>query len=1078
MNNDIKFFFFPYDGRPLNVFSQKTQSYYISDDISNIVWVDPYNTIPGYSLTINDVIENFPKQDGKKEHRPIIMLFDVTRYPVMEQVGYDKWNGCIRFDLDLDEEHTGIILTDEDIDKIYYAVKVTLKQYFGHNWLYIEHSSSGKGIHIILYYDIEIRNEANFFACAEYSKNHFLQAIKSNSPRLYNLLLMKGVFDPVYRKLYQKTYITLIDHEINENCSGFILQDILENFIKEQEEKLERSKINQSKYKPGQYEIISSSEEKFNIIYDHTDRFKIATALKAATSSKEQWEYEHAKICNRYKLYKNYTVTDFIKAFDYDKLDASKIGVDYLEKLGIIVNKKKWTKTLNSNEYLGDVLPEILGEVEPGCNLIIAPTGSGKTVSWINYHKEIFNKVNGGNIESLFSFDTEKPILIIEPLNSIIETKYDPNECHIITGNKQFPSIITQYGLYITNYNKLIEKRGDEYIPRGDLKSLIRQFRFIVIDESHIVIKDCFRNDVLQAFTNAINSINEIPIILQTATPMDEEKLFTIQKQFVVKKASNKDIKYIFRYIPEKKFELSMIENLVIYYVNTGRKVYIYWNNGPLQKMKIIYKLFPGKAAIFHKRSEYGDSHEDMEYIKVNHALNDEYDVLISSVYFGVGNDLNDKGKAAVIIIGNNTWQEDIQAIGRFRNSTDIEVCQVILPNEIQDILSDYGKDPDDYQIIYENRKRYFNNVLIDRYNKNKSVIIKNTEYKLTNINNLHIYTVMAVSEIFHSNIRLKINKLREYDIDVRVNFDLPIQMNKDFHDKTIKHAKEIKETRNKKIKEIMEGKTTYDNSDTRLCTFAYIWNKAKKIGLIEVVGPKYLTMISNYEKIKMFLQYFRDLEKQKTEYSELYSYILVRDKIRKLSKNQREETLKVIGDDDLEITRQDYFIAIGYAIFCKYKNLSNELNTKVFNNYFKKYRKYALWWIDFEDEIIDFLFQKTHKTGEMEKFESSIGNIFLGDLKRYDKIDAGEDLKNLIAENLGVDINLYLRKCFKTLKAGRPEGITAKQRSDKGKKHKKKPVIIDGKVYISREAAAKKLGKSLGWVDQHKEKNTGNNIG
>lgn len=1077
--DDIKFYFFPYNGQPLNVFSQKKQKYYISDDISNIVWVDPYNTIPGDRLTINEIINNFPKQDGLKKHRPIIMLFDVDHYPVMEQVDYSYWNGCIRLDIDLDEDHTGLTLTDDDIDAIYERMKNVLRMRFPHNWLYIEHSSSRKGIHIIIYYDVDEKNESTFKACAEYTKSEFLDEVKRQNPKMYNLLNIKGVFDEIYHKLYQKTYLTTIDYEINVNCTGNILYERIENFVKSEAKKIEKQKEQEANYKPGQYEINYSSNEPFTDIIHHNERFKIATALKAATSNKEQWTKEHEKICYRYKLYDKYTYSDFINAFNYDSLNASKIGPDYLERYGIKVDKKTWTATLGKKEYLGDVLPDILTEVEPGCNLLIAPTGSGKTVSWINYHKEIFKKVNSFEYESLFSFDTEKPILIIEPLNSIIETKYDSSECHIITGNKQFPSIITQYGLYITNYNKLLERRGDEYVPRGDLKSLIKQFRFIVIDESHIVIKDTFRNDVLQAFVNAINTITEIPIIMQTATPMDEEKLFSIKKKFVIKKPNDKNIKYIFRYINTNTFELSEIECLTKYYVNTGRKVYIYWNNGPLQKMKIIYKLFPGRAAIFHKRSEYSDTHDDMKYIKVNHALNDEYDVMISSVYFGVGNDLNDSGKAAVIIIGNNTWQEDIQAIGRFRNSNDIEVCQVILPRERNDIIEQYGKEQDDYDVLYANKNRFYNNILIDRYNKDKSIIIKNTEFKLKNINNLHTYTIMGVSEIYHSNIMLKIKMLREYGIDVRENFDRPIEMNDEFHEKTLEHAREIKKIRTKKIRDIMEGYLNYDNSDTRLCTFAYIWNQCKKIGLVDVLGPEYISKISHYERLKMFLQYFKDLEKQKTEYSELYSYILVRYKVKLLSKAQREELLKVNREDieeseELFISRQDYFIAIGYAIFCKYKNWDKDFNTKVFNNYFKKYRQYAIWWIEFNDDVIDFLFQKTHKVGDIEQFETKLGDIFfLGDLKNYDKIDCGSDLRNLITENLGVDINEYLTKCLKSLKPGRPVGAESKERSDKDKKHNRdNPVTVKGKTYKNVTEAAKKLGVSRQYIYKIKDKN------
>lgn len=1080
---DIKFYFFPYDGRIVEVYSKKTANKFLSDDISNIVWKDEFTTIPGFRLTIQEIIENFPAQDGLKKHRPIIMLFDVDHYPVLEQVGYDKWNGCIRLDIDLDEKHTGLILSQEDIDGIYNTVKVILKQKFAHNWLYIEHSSSGKGIHIIFYYDVEKKTESFFKGIADYTKEHFIDAVKQYSPRLHNLLLLPGVFDPIYRKLYQKTYITTKDYEINENCTGFILEDIIENYIEAANKALIQNELRKQEYKPGQYEIIYSSDTQFDKIIHHDTRFKIATALKAATNSKEEWLNEHRKICQRYRLYDDYTTLKFINAFNYESLDATTMDPGYLKNFGITIDKTKWKKTLKSNEFLGDVLPEILSQVEPGCNLLISPTGSGKTVSWINYHKEIFAK--NFEYENLFSFNEEKPILIIEPLNSIIDTKYDPAECKIITGNKKFPQIITQYGLYITNYNKLLEKKGDRYYPRKDLHKLINQFRFIVVDESHIVIKDSFRSDVLQAFTNAINSITEIPIILQTATPMDEDRLFTIKKQFIVSKPSTKNIKYIFRTIDVDKFEFSALQCLINYYCDTGRKTYIYWTDGSYQRMKIIYKLFGDKAAIFHKRAESTENDkakENMEYIKTEHALNDKYDILLSSVYFGVGNDLNDTGKTAVIIVGNNTWQEDIQAIGRWRNSEDIEVCQIILPREKEVILEDYGKGLPDYEESYNNRKWFFNNILIDRYNKDKSVIIKNKEYKLTDAENLHTYTVMAASEIYHSNINLKIKMLREYGIDVREYFDRPLLMNEDYLDITLEHAEEIKCIRNKIKQEIIEGKRDYDDSDPRIAKFARIWRTSVKLGIDKILGAKFIAASSNWDKLKMFIDYYYSLDKQKAEFSELYSLILVREKIFELTKEEQTEMLTVKGEEDFEITRQDYFIAIGYAIFCLYKNKDKQWDSKVFNNYFKTYMKYAKFWLDFPDKLIDYMFKSTHKVSEWNEYKTDLGNIFtLGDLNPSNEITGNEDLRNLITENLGVDIQYYLEKCFKTLKAGRPENgehKAYKTRRDKGKKRKtyKKregsKVVIDGKEYKDAKTAAKKLGVSVKHIYKIRDKN------
>lgn len=1003
------------------------------------------------------------------------MLFDTDRYPVMENTPYSKWNGCIRLDIDLDEEHTGLVLNEDDINKIYDVTKLVLKNHFSHNWLYIEHSSSGKGIHIIFYYDIDNKDEITFKSCAEYTKSTFINSVKTYSERLFNILQNNNVFDAIYRKLYQKTYLTKKDYQINDNCTGFIIEETISNFIKQQEQRIELERQRQAKYKPGQYEIISSSDKEFTEIYDHNQRFKIATALKAVTSSKEQWQEEHEKICRRYKLYKQYTYSDFVKAFSYESLDPSRIDVNILERLGINVDKTKWAKTLKPDEYLGSVLPEILSNIENGCNLLIAPTGSGKTVSWINYHKEICSKI--GDLDNLFNLTNEKPIMIIEPLNSIIETKYDSKRCKIIKGNTNFPEIITQYDLYITNYNHLVEKFGEGYRPRQDLQQLVRQFRFIVIDESQLIIKDCFRNDLLQEFTNAINSITDVPVILQTATPMDEDRLFDIKKKFIVKKPLNKNIKYIFRYVDDRKFEFSQLECLINYYRTTGRKVYVYWTNGSIQKMKIVFDLFKDKAAIFHKRYSYFENHEDMDYIKEKHELGDKYDLLVSSMYFGVGNDLNDNGKAAVIIIGNNTWQEDIQAIGRFRNSDDIEVCQIVLPFEKEEIENQLKEDYLNYELAYSKHKNYLNNLLIDRYNKPKSLIIKYTDFKLTKLSNLHIYTIMSLSAIYHSNMKLKLDKFREYGIDVRPVFDRPVLTNEDFHEKTLSYNREIKKIREGRFAGVINGTVKYDNTDTRIQQFKYIWDSAKKYGFTEIIGPDKIKLITNFDRLKMYIMYFKELEKQNMEYSELYSYILVRSKILGLSGEERSEELK-IGNTEEVITREDYYIAIGYAIFCKFKNKETEFNSRVFNSYFKKYRRYAKYWIDFDDAAIDYLFQKNHKTTEINLFKSELGNYFsIGDFQEMESITNYTDLLKLITENIGINLEDYLIMCIKASKKGISEKL---ERSDKGKEHKKhkkhkkrklEKIMIEGKIYKSREDAAKKLGKSMSWIYKNAQK-------
>ena len=159
MENKICFYFFPFDGKNLKVYSKTHKKFFYSYDISNIVWIDENNTIPGQLLTLQEIINNFPKQDGLKKHRSIIAQTKTTHYPIKDIDGYGVWNGVIRLDIDLDSEHSDKIkslnFTEETYNKIYDGIILCCRNCFPTNFLYIEHSSSGTGVHKLFYYDVE-----------------------------------------------------------------------------------------------------------------------------------------------------------------------------------------------------------------------------------------------------------------------------------------------------------------------------------------------------------------------------------------------------------------------------------------------------------------------------------------------------------------------------------------------------------------------------------------------------------------------------------------------------------------------------------------------------------------------------------------------------------------------------------------------------------------------------------------------------------------------------------------------------------------------------------------------------------
>ena len=475
MDNNICFYFFPFDGKNLKVYSKTHKKFFYSDDISNIVWIDENNTIPGQLLTLQEIINNFPKQDGLKKHRSIIAQTKTTHYPIKDIDGYGVWNGVIRLDIDLDAEHSDKIkslnFTEETYNKIYDGIILCCRNCFPTNFLYIEHSSSGTGVHILFYYDVEATEE-NFFACAEYTKQHFIDSIDTYIPKMSELLNDKSVFDEIYHKLFQKTYITGKDYIISENCSGYIADYVIEKFKEDAEKRLQQ-KINiKNSYSANSVDLISSSNNKFSKVIHHTERFKIATALKAATKSKSEWEKEHYNVCLRYLPYKNYTFTDFLTAFDYENLDETAIPATYLEKYGFTVKSKD---LYNFTEFTPDETIDLkTGFISDYYDDIIAN---------VNKHNNVYIKGGCGIGKSYFFknlIKSEDKVIIICHLNSIKNSVYEVEIC-----GEDNP-----YNVVIPSNSKLKEYIATNSLPS---KMILGWDQFAILAEKNINIDDYYK---------------------------------------------------------------------------------------------------------------------------------------------------------------------------------------------------------------------------------------------------------------------------------------------------------------------------------------------------------------------------------------------------------------------------------------------------------------------------------------------------------------------------------------------------------------------------------------------------------
>lgn len=1047
--------------------SNKSHKYYTSKSISDQIWDEPNKPCKGQLLSLNDIIKILPITDDKSK-RSAIMRFETDIFPLKEYVGYDKWNGIIFIDLDMIhsnifckkidaviENDKVVSFNKEKNDKFYKALTEILSNLMPGNFYMIEHSSSHIGLHIMFYYDVE-KNENNFRKCAEYTKEILLSKIHNNEYGIIEdfdkMISEPKVIDGIYNRIYQKCYITGIDIYVNNFANGYINNSLLDKY------KFEKKEVDVE----SNYKITVNLDHIKDNIYDvdHNKRFYIYTALKKVTKDKTECNSIWLELCKKFKLYRDYTYKTFINEFDYDSIDESAGRVEILERYGFEVKKDNIYYHLNENQYLGDIRDSLLSNVTVGINFWRAPTGSGKTCFWVDYNKELLNDI--------LNLGTRKPILIVEPLNSIINTKYD-GDVVTVTGNKQFPKIFTSYAMYITNYNKLLRKNQDgSYRLRDDIETFFRNFEYIIIDESHIIIKDSFRCEVLIPFVKSLVEVSKYcKVILQTASPMDEDHLFNITNKIEIYKKPKAEIKFITRICGEDKFNIQDITDITKYYLSQNRKVYIYWNNASLNQLNAFKSTYddPDKIAIYHKRNTGEESMERISkyhYLEYDGEEHYKYDILLSSVYFGVGNDLNDEVKAAVIIIGDNTVQEDIQAIGRWRNSTDIEVCQIIRKNEYDFIESTKDQELNRGLLLSEERQR-LNKMWHDKLCKDKSVLIGNKTWQIKNKEDIDILAIMSSAETYYSAFNTKIKMLEDpyYSIRCKYDIDRPLEINTELNEQTKSYWDSVKNIRNIEKRNIIEGKVNYDiiNKDTNIEKFNRLWNSLKRYGIDKLISINTICSSTNFNMLNLWVKYYRSFIGNDIDYPELYSLIWYKN----IEKSKADSSIELFGK---EIKIEEYYCMLAYVLFIHNKNLGvKDYNIKF--NYFNTFK----WYCKLFDKMPDVLINKFYEGNE---YNNDPTKLFFEDVEWKDDdfekiiIKCIDDFHKQI-EHMPKEMNevsKIIKGCVFLINKKRSEG--GKKSSPKKEvkitsefKHPEKYNLIVGQMFESCEKLAEYTKKS-----------------
>ena len=395
--------------------------------------------------TIED-IQKFVKPTFVKEECPLIQAFTCGYRMTKSTLNFDYWNNVTFTDIDtknyFKDKNVSI-----NINKLHEHIHRQAIIDYPNNYVCSYVTASGLGFRIIWYWGCD-KSKDNFDKCAVLTDKYARNIFYSFGDAFKEMIDYDGVLDKCSKSSLQCMYLWQAPL-FNDYTKNATFGEINKDDFDKATETVENIK---KAYTP----IVLPTNPNIQAGYGYTihhikykikrreqQRFKDLTAIKALEPNKDKalklWWYVCGLIDHDEKdqraLY-----DQLVKQFD--TLDITTVDVNRLSVYGFKINGINIH--LSDNQYLGDILDTLLNMSVVGVNLWQAPTGSGKNTCWINYNNRILETEK----------DKHKPILIVEPLNSINMTKYEKDEnIEVFIKSKRFPDKIEGYKMCATNYN-------------------------------------------------------------------------------------------------------------------------------------------------------------------------------------------------------------------------------------------------------------------------------------------------------------------------------------------------------------------------------------------------------------------------------------------------------------------------------------------------------------------------------------------------------------------------------------------------------------------------------------------------